>query len=73
MPYGIRFVRPWKATGRMRLRSSWFGMVVAEIEEEQETRFQASPASEERLLGVSTRWRRARSRDIARNLEVVLR
>lgn len=73
MPIGMRFVRPWSRTGRMRLRSSWFGMIIVEIEEEQEHCYKASPGAVRVRVGTSRRWRRARRHDIARNVEVVLR
>lgn len=51
----------WQATGRSRLRSAWFGLLV--VEAEQSAMVQTSPAKRGDALGrwqEVKRWRRAK-------------
>jgi hypothetical protein len=63
--FGYRYVSLWQKTGKARARATFLGGVVVEVEGEMKHFYRLAPSAPEKCTGVETRWRRARSRDIA--------
>jgi len=59
---GVQVTTSWKPTGRYRLRASWLGRVVVEMQEVRSRRLQDMP-SIYRPFGEFYRWRKLKSSD----------
>lgn len=59
----------WRLTGRRRARAIWFGLVVLDVEEVRTHSFVPKPSDYNgEKDSYETRWRRARWRDVAKDL-----